>query len=141
MINKIKKYFKEVLEIKKTPHEIALGFAVGVFIGILPTPGINILLGILTIFIFKHLNKIALFGGIAIFNPLTTVPIIYYAHRLGGLIVTPLRPTSTLYPFVREFLNLSIRIIVGTLILGPIIATICYFIVKKIVTKIQKNLL
>ncbi|MDP3917483.1 MAG: DUF2062 domain-containing protein [Nanoarchaeota archaeon] len=139
MISRIKKYFKEVLEIKKTPHEIALGFAVGTFIGILPTPGINIILALIIIFIFKHLNKIAIFGGIAIFNPVTTTPLIYYAHRIGGLIVTPLRPTDKLYPLIREFLDLSIRIIVGTLILAPIIAAISYFIVKKIVIKVQKR--
>lgn len=41
---KIMHHFHEALRIKKSPHSIALGFGIGTFIGILPTPGFGVLL-------------------------------------------------------------------------------------------------
>jgi len=125
-------YFEEVVRLKKTPHEIALGFALGVFIGILPTPGFNILIGLGLIFIFKKLNKIALFAGMAIFNPIVSAPVIYFSHRIGGLFIPPLVPTDTPYGFLVEFLHTSARVLGGSIVVGLVVSIIIYHIVKRI---------
>ena len=50
---KIREHFSEVIKIKRSPHSIALGFAVGTFLAILPTPGFSILLGLLIVLIYQ----------------------------------------------------------------------------------------
>lgn len=83
---KVKEYFSEVMKVHTSPHEVAMGFAVGVFIGVFPTPGINIILGLIAA-AFLKVNKVAIFAGIALNNPLTT-PVIYtISYKIGQLIV------------------------------------------------------
>lgn len=134
---KINRYLAEVARLKKTPHEIALGFAIGVFIGILPTPGFNILFGMLVIFIFKNVNKLALFGGMAVFNPLTSSYFIYLSFLIGSKIVKPLAPRDALYPFITQFLHTSLMVLVGSLIIGFVLSIISYYVVKAIVKKMK----
>jgi len=141
--NKIKirlsKYFREVSRLKKTPHEIALGFSIGVFIGILPTPGFNILIGMLIILIYKNVNKLTLFGGMALFNPITIPPIVYFSNKLGRMFVKPLDPSDPLYTILREFLHTSLRILVGALIIASVVSIISYFVMKKFVKNFQES--
>ena len=130
--NDVLNYLEEVIRLKKTPEEIALGFAVGVFIGILPTPGFNVLLGLLTIFIWKKLNKFMLFAGMVLFNPFVSAPIIYFSHRVGGLLLPPVFPPDTFYGHLVQVLHTSARILAGSVIVGLIAAFISYFIIKKL---------
>ncbi len=128
----VSNYLEQVIKEEKTPHDIALGFAVGAFIGILPTPGISVALALLAIFIWKRLNKVAIFAGIAVFNPFVNIPIIYYAHLLGGLLIPPVFPPDTPYGYVVHLLNTSARILAGSIITATLLSIASYFIVKRI---------
>ena len=130
---------QEIAKLKKEPHEIALGFAIGVFIGLLPTPGFNILLGLLAIFVYKQLNKLAVFGGMALFNPLTTPFTLYAANVVGRFFVDPLDPTDPLYTLVRGFLNTTFRIAIGSLIIATISSVVAYFMVKQLARRFQEK--
>jgi uncharacterized protein len=136
---KVKQYFYEVARLKKTPHEIALGFAIGVFVGILPTPGFNLLIGMLIILLYKNVNKLSLFGGMALFNPLTTPPIVYLSNKLGKLIVKPLNPSDPLYTLVREILHTTLRVLVGAILIALVVSGISYVAMKIIVKRWQKT--
>lgn len=136
---RIKHHFLEVIRIKKTPHEIALGFAVGTLIDILPTFGINILLAFLAILLYKKLNKIAVFGALIFWNPFFTVPIHAYAFKLGGSLFsasqTEIFNTASLdnaYNFSRNYL-----IVITAFAFG--LALTSYGIIWLIATIIQKR--
>lgn len=81
--NKLKHHFHEVIKIKTTPHEIALGFSVGTFIGILPTPGFGILLAVLIFLIYEKISKLSLIGALAFWNPIVMMPIYFLSYKIG----------------------------------------------------------
>ena len=89
-IEKLKKFLKhhfhEIVKIKKSPQEIALGFAIGSFIVLLPTPGFSILIGLLIMLLFTRINKFSLFAAMAVWNPLTLVPIYWLSYRIGDIL-------------------------------------------------------
>jgi uncharacterized protein len=131
---KIKHHFHEVLKTKTSPHSIALGFSIGTFIALLPTPGFNVLLGFLILLIFEKVNKFSLFAALAVWNPFTQIPIYFLSYKLGDFIfrAAPVRQYEVvlidhLYQFTRRYL-------IGNLIIAVTLSLISYFIVKKIAT-------
>jgi uncharacterized protein (DUF2062 family) len=69
-------------ELRGKPHEISLGMAIGVFIGVTPTIPLHTVLAILLAMLMRA-SKLAAALGVWIANPLT-IPFFYYAsYRLG----------------------------------------------------------
>jgi uncharacterized protein len=137
--DKIRKHFQEVITTKISPHTIGLGFALGTFISILPTPGFNILLGFFVLLIFKKINKFSLFAGILFWNPLTAIPIYYVSYHIGdfffgssAVVVYELNLLGQIYLYARRFL-------IGNMILALIISSISYFILRWIFTIYYKK--
>ena len=129
----IKDHLFEILETKTTPHSIASGFAIGTFISILPLPGFNILIATALVLMFKRISKIAIFVAMAIWNPITLIPVYYSSYQLGILIFKN-RPTeefnlsilNRVYYFTNDF-------IIGNIILSFVIALISFYITFDIV--------
>ncbi|MBA3064624.1 DUF2062 domain-containing protein, partial [Candidatus Woesearchaeota archaeon] len=69
IIKKIKEHLSEIIRIKTSPHSIALGFAIGTFIAILPTLGFTYLIAIIVMLVYAKESKIALFGALLLWNP------------------------------------------------------------------------
>lgn len=139
LLEKSKRHFSEVLTVQTSPHSIALGFAVGTFISIIPTPGFNILLGLLAVFIYPKLNKVALFGAFLVWNPLLSVPVYTFSYKIGQALFGPMpviRYELTLWNHAYHFTR---RIIIGSLILGFITAMISYGVVRVSAQKYQER--
>ena len=83
---KLKRHFHEVARSRKSSHSIALGFAVGTFISILPTPGLNLILGLLVALIYEKINKYSLVISIFFWNTLTLSPIYILSFKIGDLL-------------------------------------------------------
>jgi len=139
LINKVKKHFREIAKTKKSPHAIALGFALGTMIGILPTPVISVFLGLLMILIFKNISKYALFIAIAFWNPFVMSPIYYYSFRLGTSIFGNVEPTR----FSLHLLNVAyewvLKYLVGNLILAVSISALSYLVIRASVAGFRKK--
>lgn len=71
----LKKGYDRFLKIRGNPREIALGFALGLFIGMSPYMGIHMAIAVFFAAVFKW-NKFAAATGVWISNPLTA-PILY----------------------------------------------------------------
>lgn len=139
LIKKIKKHFQEVLEIKTSPHSIALGFAIGTFIGILPTPGFGILLAFIITLIFPKISKIALFGSLIFWNPLMALPIQLFGIKIGNFLLGSEPIIKYEIEFFNTIYNFSRRLLLGNLILATIISPITYFLIKLTVKRIQNK--
>ena len=135
--NKFSSYFKELLKTKTSPHSIAMGFSIGTFVAILPTPGLNILLGLLIVFIFKKISKFALFGAMAIFNPLVLTPIYVFSYKIGNVIFSSEPIVRYKFILLFQIYEFSRRFLVGNLFIATSISILSYFIVKKIVKKYE----
>ncbi|WP_373498049.1 DUF2062 domain-containing protein [Desulfococcus sp.] len=70
-----KKAYERFVKIRGTPREIALGFALGLFVGMTPFMGFHMAIAIFFAALFKW-NKIAAAAGGWISNPLTA-PFVY----------------------------------------------------------------
>lgn len=137
--NKMHKYFQEIMSIKKSPHSIALGFAIGTGIAVLPTPGIGIFAGLLVIFLFKKVNKISLFGAMLIFNPLILAPIYYLSYQLGNWLLGNAPKQEFEVSLYNIVYHLSGRFLMGNIIISVVISFASYFLVKYIAQKYQKK--
>lgn len=83
VIKRTKRLFiYRVLHVDDTPHRIALGVAVGIFIAWTPTIGFQMLLTVLLATLFRA-NKLVGVPFVWISNPFTLVPI-YYPNYIVG---------------------------------------------------------
>ena len=130
---KIKHHFQEVMKVKTSPHSIALGFAIGTLIAILPTFGLGILIGVLVVLIFEKVNKFSLLLSFVVFNTFTMIPLYLLSYKIGDLIFGSSPVSKYNIVILNQIYNFSRRYLIGNLIVAIVISTISYFIVKKIV--------
>ena len=71
-----------VCELNETNHQIALGLAVGIFVGFLPIMGIQMSVAVPLAF-FLRCNKLLAAAGVWITNPATFIPLYYFNYRFG----------------------------------------------------------
>lgn len=77
-----------VLSLEDTPHAIALGTAIGMFIGLTPTVGVQMLIVIAVYYLclpFFRFNAKAAFVTVYISNPLTMLPLYWFDYRVGQI--------------------------------------------------------
>ncbi len=143
MISRWKKRFKEhfieALKIKTTPHEIALGFAIGTFIAILPIFGLHIWLAILIIAVFKQLSKIALFAALFFWNPFFTIPVYTLSLKIGGAIFGSAPVVVFKVTFLNQAYDFSRRLLVGSGMTATILSIVTYVAVFFLVRYYQKK--
>lgn len=81
---------RTILMLDDTPHSIALGTTIGVFIGITPTVGVQMILVMLLAVLVSPLfqfNRVAALLTVYISNPLTFVPLYWFNYEVGTLFV------------------------------------------------------
>ncbi len=81
---------RQILLLNDSEHSVALGTTVGVFFGMTPTVGVQMLLIILVAFATKpffYFNRIAALVSVYISNPLTMLPIYWFDYKVGTFIV------------------------------------------------------
>jgi uncharacterized protein (DUF2062 family) len=81
-----KKFVVRILELDDTPREIARGIALGVFIAMTPTVGIQ-MITIATVCTIAGGNRLAGVAMAWISNPLTIVPIYWLDYFIGSMIL------------------------------------------------------
>jgi uncharacterized protein (DUF2062 family) len=81
-----RKVLRRVLYSKSSPSSIAGGMALGIFVGLTPMFGFQMILAAFLGALFR-VNIVAAVAGVWITNPLTAVPIYYAEYQLGALIL------------------------------------------------------
>jgi len=136
---KLREHLKEILKIKKSPHSIALGFALGSFIAILPTFGFAVLIGIVLTFVYTKVNKFALFGSMALWNPLITVLLYPIGYKIGDFLFYDMPVTKINLTFMDTIYRYSLRFLIGNFILAISLSVMSYFIIKFIAIKFNEK--
>jgi uncharacterized protein (DUF2062 family) len=83
MKKRIRDYIKQFFLIDDTPHKVAGGAALGIFMGM--TPGEGVLITLFFAYIFR-LNRLAALAGVLAVNMWTTVLTLPVAAAIGGFI-------------------------------------------------------
>jgi len=128
-------WLRALLMLDDTEHAIALGTAIGVFLGMTPTVGLQMitvmLLSVITRRLFRF-NVMAALMSVYISNPITIVPIYYGLYKVGtwfvGGSVTREQFASTLkYQSFSEWWNTVVELVVTLgvpLLIGTAIVSI-----------------
>lgn len=143
----IRRLYERFIMIRGEPREVALGFALGIFIGMTPTVGVQTPIAIFIAALFKW-SKLSAAIGVWISNPLT-VPLIYGVTYITGakllsldpVFNMPLSPTwSTLKVMLQKAPQAFGAMTVGGAILGIPLAIFSYYLSYAAVDKYQKDL-
>ena len=77
---------RQLRELRGRPHELSLGIAIGVFIGVTPTIPFHTILAVALAGLLRA-SKLAAALGVWVANPLT-IPVLYYtSYQLGRRIL------------------------------------------------------
>ena len=150
-LKRIKNLFTRLLAEGSSPHSIALGFAVGIFIGALPIIGFQLIPTVIVCYKLKA-NKIAGLTATWISNAFTYIPLYYYEYLVGCLIL-PHYQVITKNTFKTLFIEVSfskfvdvgekllVPLLVGSMLNAVVLSVSSYFIVKFIFTAYQRRII
>ena len=83
---KLKTFIVWLMMLNDTPHSIAMGVAVGFFIALTPTVGVQMVL-IVLLSLFIRCNRTSGLPMAWVTNPFTMAPIFYFNYWVGTLIL------------------------------------------------------
>jgi uncharacterized protein len=129
-LSKLKEYVIRLSRKGLSPHEIALGVAVGIFIAFVPLFGIHTITAIALASLLR-INTMIVLLGTQISNPLTFPFQLIISAQAGSLILNgkflELRFSDELGQLISYYL---FPVIVGGLVLGIVGSGLSYFLVK-----------
>jgi uncharacterized protein (DUF2062 family) len=141
----LKRFYGRFLRIRGHPRETALGLALGIFIGMTPSIGIQMATAVLVAALFKW-NKISAATGVWITNPLTA-PFIYSINYLigarlleikGGYSLTPEISVAGISHMLHSAPEIFWALLVGGAVLGLPLAVAGYYFCYAAITRYQK---
>jgi len=136
----LSKRLSKINTIKKSPNYIALGFALGTMLSILPTPGFSIGLGIILLLIFPKISKISMMAAVAIWNPFVTAPIYALGYEIGNLFFRDYEVLRIELTSLHQAWNFSKRLLLGSSIIGLIVSLFSFFMIKYSVVAYRNKL-
>jgi uncharacterized protein (DUF2062 family) len=144
--NVLRRVYERFVKIRGRPREIALGFALGIFIGMTPTLGIQIPIAVFFAAMLKW-SKISAALGVWITNPFSS-PFIYGLTYIVGAKLLGLKTSMTLpddftWSIVMEMLKNAPAIFgaltVGGILIGLPLAVLSYYLSLAAVNKYQQS--
>jgi uncharacterized protein (DUF2062 family) len=130
-----REFLRQVRELRCKPHEIALGMAVGVFIGITPTIPFHTILAV-SLAVLVRGSKLAAALGVWVSNPVS-IPVFYYgSYRIGQLVLglpgLRLPEDHSLLVMVKLGGGVVGAMVLGGVILGIVPAVLAYVLTLKL---------
>ncbi|MBC8443771.1 MAG: DUF2062 domain-containing protein [Deltaproteobacteria bacterium] len=142
MGHRVRQYIMRIRNLEGDPHTVALGLAIGVFIGITPTIPFHTVLAVALAFLCKG-SKAAAAIGVWFANPIT-IPVFYYAsYKVGawllGISVSFDFKTYSLTEIFKTGTDVAIALLLGGVMVGLLPGVMTYFIMRKIISAMQQR--
>ena len=122
-------FYLRFIRLRGTKEEVARGMALGVFIGMTPTMGIQMPIALFVAMLLKE-NKIAAMLGVWISNPATAIPIYTFNFHLGKYILGTPSLTMPDFSSMQEMMKLGhdflLPLLLGCFVSGVVSAAIAY---------------
>jgi uncharacterized protein (DUF2062 family) len=139
---KVREFIKHIKDLQGDPHYIAMGMAIGVFVGFTPTLPFHTIIAILLAFVLRG-SKPAAIIGVWSGNPVT-IPFFYIgSYKVGMFIHGNSAPFDIKYESITELLDLGLDVtlamITGGVIIGVLPAIATYFITRQVVITIRSR--
>ena len=147
LIFSIKKAYERFLKIRGNPNEIALGFALGLFVGMAPCMGIQTVIAVFVAALLK-VNKFSAAAGVWISNPISA-PFLYgFTFYIGSLftgVTNSFKPTDVfdfqyLYQIVLNAPGIFWALTIGGVVTGIPIALAGYYLSYMAVKRYQDDI-
>jgi uncharacterized protein len=157
--SRLRYFWRKILRVRATPHEVALGFAIGVFTACTPFLGAQTILACLLAFALRVSMPAALLGTF-VGNPLSW-PAIWSASYVGGALLLGQDPTYAANHFgetanalgailiapSNDTLGIAVTnlspivepMVVGGLLVGLIAAVFSYYPTRRAVRIFQRH--
>lgn len=126
------------------PHEIALGVALGSFIGILPLYGLHTIICVAALFLIPKANKLAILLGTNVSLPPTVATITWTAYDIGRALLFNKHYPPLSWEYLKSFKISSMGefyypLFVGSVALGLMVAAVLYIITWIIADQFRKR--
>lgn len=128
-MQKIRKIYRDLISTQASPESMALGFATGTLIAILPTPGFGIFVGLFFAMLFKNIHKLGVIIAFTLWNPFVLIPVYWLCYMLGDLLFTPNPNIHFTYQLVNEIYHYSGKFMIGNLLIAFPAAIASYYAV------------
>ena len=147
VITSLKKGYRRFLKIRGRPNEIALGLALGLFVGMTPSMGFHTAIAVFFAALFKW-NKISSAIGVWVTNPLTA-PVIYPVNYFIGAKLIGLQKDyfvfkangfATIYKMMLKAPEIFWALIIGGIVLGLPLAVAGYYFSYSVVQRYQDDI-
>lgn len=123
--------FKKLFHLRDSTHQIALGFAIGVGVGILPTFGFGALfIGVLAIVV--RFNIFSALVGTLVNNPLF-VPFWLASSYKVGEVITKMGIDIYEKKLIENILGFGVSYLVGNIVLSIVCGLLSYFVIYLVV--------
>ena len=145
------KSFKEILAMlvrvlkeHHDPHGIALGVAVGAFIGILPLYGLHTVLCVVALLLIPRANKLAILLGTNVSLPPTVATITWTAYDIGRILLVNKRYPPLSWEYLKNFKVERVSefyypLFIGSIVLGLLVAVVLYIITWVVAERFRKR--
>ncbi len=147
---------RSVLALDDSPHAIALGASIGIFVGLTPSVGIQTIVIVALVFLsrrFFYFNVTAAMLSTYISNPLTMVPLYYFWYRVGTWFV-PGNATVGQFEAILNFegfvgwwqatcslaVQVGVPVVIGSLLVAPIASLITYPLTRYLVRWFRRTI-
>jgi uncharacterized protein (DUF2062 family) len=156
---KVQRVFRRLARAGGTPHNLALGAAIGMFVGMTPTVGMQMALCI-PVCLLLRANPLAAVPMVWITNPLTLIPIYSFNYWIGKLIVggpgigefkremgevvKVAESEGARAAFSRLFgmgVEILEPLLLGCSVVGVVLAVPTYFLMLRLVEKIRQRVI
>ena len=146
-----RKSFKETIAVlvkvikeHSDPNGIALGVAIGSFIGILPLYGLHTILCVIALFLIPRANKLAILLGTNVSLPPTVATITWTAYDIGRILLVDKHYPPLSWEYLKDFKIARVSefyypLFVGSVVLGLLVAIFLYLITWAIADQFRKR--
>lgn len=135
-------FYWRLVRLKGRPESLARGLACGVFAGLFPIFGFQIIIGVFLAVIFRG-NKILAAAGTWISNPVTYVPIYAFNYQVGKFLLNQHDVTNVSLQSQQQVTALGSEMIVTLLLgccaVGLICSILSYFLGLWLICRVRRS--
>lgn len=139
-IRQFKLNFLRFIRMREAPDEIAKGLALGVFIGMTPTMGVQMIIAVFLAMLLRE-NKLAAALGVWVSNPLTAPFLYALQYELGRVILGMERarlPRELTFEIFQDLgRGVLLPLCLGSLIIGLLSAALAYAVTLRLIPVVR----
>ncbi|MFA5858920.1 MAG: DUF2062 domain-containing protein [Elusimicrobiota bacterium] len=135
----VKENVRKVLVLNDSVHGIALGFAIGLFLSVLPTFGIGMVAALALCPVLK-INPVSTYAGTLLVNPFTGIFVYGFNYWVGTLVIKPGNSQGFVIPkSFSGLLDMSWQLVIGSFVNAIILFVVSYYIVSYAMQQYRKR--